>query len=147
MTSRNAGPIALLVLLSCYGQPRKMTAPRFDPPKNYFDSILVEQTSAAGIQYSDAYELALQKNSAGLTRILRATKHTDGVGSDQQGAILLALLQRWGDSAFASVLEPETSDVRASVRCSLDYTADLSWASEYPRTAALAPLNPTCRGS
>jgi hypothetical protein len=146
VTRPHLSPILLAIpILGCSGESR-VGAGRFDPPTNHFDSILVEQTTLAGIGYSQAYEKAQRKDAEGLSLVLAATIHTDGVGSDTQGQILWNLLQSWGDSAFASILQQQQPLVRTAVRCSLDYTADSSWASLHHRTAALARFNSNCRG-
>ena len=119
---------------------------RFEPPRNHFDSILVEQTSAAGFRYSEAYELAIRRQPTGLSQVLGATVHTDGVGADDQAQIVWGLLRLWGDSAFTAVLRQLPPHTQAVVRCYLDYSADSSWASRYVRTAALAPPNHFCFG-
>jgi hypothetical protein len=135
-----------LTMLACAKPPQLTVTHRFDPPMTYFDSILIEQQTLAGVPYSKAYNDAVKADSGGLSTLLRATIHTDGIGSDTHDQILWDLLQVWGDSSFAVVLRSQSQRVREGVRCGLDYAAPASWASQNPRTAGLAPFNPGCRG-
>src|SRR5947208_1213848 len=118
MASRHVCTLTLLALLACARQARNSAARRFDPPTNYFDSVLVQQTAAAGISYSEAYDQALRKAPSGLSRVLAATTHTDGVAAATHDQIVWDLLQAWGDSAFAAVLQAQPAEVRVAVRCS-----------------------------
>ena len=113
-------------------------------PRDYFDSVIVEQTARGGIDYVAAYRAAARKNAKGLATLFRATLFTDGVGAEQHAGILWRELQRWGDSAFANVLRAEPDAVREKVRCDLDFAACTDWAAHYPLTAHLAPQNANC---
>jgi hypothetical protein len=113
-------------------------------PKDYFDSVVVEQTARHGVDYAAAYRAAARRNAKGLATLFRATLLTDGVGGEQHSAILWRELQLWGDSAFARVLRAQPDTVRAGVRCALDFAACTDWASRYPLTARLAAQNPNC---
>jgi len=145
MAWRHAG-LALVTILGCSHPARESTARRFDPPKDYIDSLLVQMTAEGGIRYSEVYERALRKDPAGLAGVLEATIHTDAAGAEEQADILWTFLQSWGDSAFAAVLQNRSGRVRHDVVCSLDTAADSTWAWAYPRTAALAPFDPNCGG-
>jgi hypothetical protein len=143
---QHAGLLTLVTALGCAHPAGRSTARRFDPPADWFDSLLVQQTSEGGIRYADVYERALKRDPRGLSGVLEATIHTDAAGAELQADILWDFLQSWGDSAFASVLQGRSGKVRHDVVCSLDTAADSTWAWAYPRTAALAPFDPNCGG-
>jgi len=113
-------------------------------PRDYFDSVVVEQTARGGLDYVAAYRAAAHRSSKGLATLFRATLLADGVGGEQHSAILWRELQQWGDSAFASVLRAQPDTIRVRVRCDLDFAACMDWARHYPLTARLAALNPNC---
>jgi hypothetical protein len=119
-------------------------AQRFSPPKTVIDTILVEQTSRAGINYGVAYEGARRGEAPALTELFRASYYVDGVGADQHSQVLWDILRAWGDSSFAAVLSGQPDSLRIRIRCYLDYAACALWASDYPRTARLAVSNPKC---
>jgi hypothetical protein len=148
MHARLAMSILLASLTACSRAETDAATPgtRFNPPMSYFDSIIVEQTTLAGLNYAWAYEAATVNDTAGLSVLLLATLHTDGVGAGEHAQILWTLLKNWGDSAFAAVLARSRTEVHQKVRCFLDYTAPESWPDSFPLTAALWPLDKTCRG-
>ena len=134
-----------LALVAALFAPSSMAAQEASPfPKDYFDSVVVEQTARGGIDYVAAYRSAAHKKAKGLATLFRATLLTDGVGGEQHSAILWRELQQWGDSAFARVLRAQSDTVRARVRCDLDFAACTDWPSHYPLTARLAARNPNC---
>ena len=131
--------VALLASLS-----QSALAQRFNPPRNYMDSALVEMTARAGIHYGQAYEQALHGQEAGLATLFQAGLHTDGAPAELHDSILWEMLQRWGDRRFAAVLRRQSREIRNRVRCSIDLGGCADWTPKYPRTAAIAPSDPNC---
>jgi hypothetical protein len=142
--NRSASHVHIITLLAVVCFPSSLAALRFHPPRDYIDSVLVEQAAAGHIDYSAAYEAALHHRPAGLALLFRATLYTDAAGGEEHSTIIWEQLRAWGDSAFSAVLRRQSRSVRQAVRCALDFAADGPWVQQNPETAKLAELDPMC---
>ena len=70
-----------------------------------------------GFDYARALERAINKESTGLVELFRftVTAGFDGAAAEGHSAILLGLLQRWGDRPFSRVLRAQKGPVRKAV--------------------------------
>lgn len=68
-----------------------------------------------GVDYARALERAINKEPSGLPQLFRFTDTAgyDGGAGEAHSAILLGLLQRWGDRRFAQVLRAQPSRIAA----------------------------------
>ena len=97
-----------------------------------------------GIDYMQALNRAIAKDRAGLATLLRFTNTSayDGGAGEGHLAILIALLQRWGDRPFAQVLRSQKPPVRKAVIDDLDLLIrgyGEKPSRLFPRTFASAP--------
>jgi hypothetical protein len=95
-----------------------------------------------GIDYTRSLNRAIAKDSAGLTDLFRFTR-TDGfmgAAAENHCGILLGLLQRWGDDAFARVLRRQKPHIRKAVSDAIDYSFPYpGWKpAQFPDTYSLA---------
>ena len=95
-----------------------------------------------GIDYARSLNRAIAKDAAGLSELFRFTK-TDGfmgAAAENHCGILLGLLQRWGDEAFAHVLRRQEPIIRKAVINAIDYSfPHPGWKpSQFPSTYSLA---------
>ena len=96
-----------------------------------------------GIDYARARERAINKEPSGLAQLFRFTDTAgfDGAAGEGHGAILLGLLQRWGDRRFAHELRAQPSRVRREVIDAINYVLPNPGLKHSPfqRTYSLAP--------
>ena len=96
-----------------------------------------------GIDYARALERAINKEPAGLTQLFRftVTAGYDGGAGEAHSAILLGLLQRWGDRRFAHELRAQSSQVRGAVIDAINYVLPNPGLKHSPfqETNSLAP--------
>jgi hypothetical protein len=94
----------------------------------------------AGIDYAHSLDRAIAEDPAGLTALFcfTDTGWFDGAAAEGHCAILVGLLQRWGDRSFSGVLRAQKRQVRKAV---IDAIASVpTWkATEFPLTYASAP--------
>ncbi len=94
-----------------------------------------------GIDYARALEGAIRKKPSGLAELFRFTDTAgfDGAAAEGHGAILLGLLQRWGDQRFARVLRAQPSRIRRAVIDAIAYAfPEPVWkGSHFPETYSL----------
>lgn len=74
-----------------------------------------------GFDYPATLERAIRGEPAGLAEMLRYTVNgdVDGAAGEAHSAILLGLLQRWGDKKFAHVLRAQKPEIRKAVIATL----------------------------
>ena len=96
-----------------------------------------------GVDYRRLLRGAVAYDRASLVGIFQCTADGQlmGEGAETNCEILHALLERWGDSRFATVLSPQPPRVRKAVIAALDYSWTYpGWRStEFPKTYRLAP--------
>ena len=96
-----------------------------------------------GIDYARALERAINKEPSGLAQLFRFTLTAgyDGAAGEGHSAILLGLLQRWGDRRFAHVLRAQPSRVRRAVIDAINYVLPNPGLkhSAFQETYSLAP--------
>ena len=96
-----------------------------------------------GFDYARALERAIYKEPSGLAELFRftVTAGFDGGAAEGHSAILLGLLQRWGDRRFAQVLRAQPSRIRRAVIDAIAYAfPEPVWkGSHFPETYSLAP--------
>ena len=96
-----------------------------------------------GIDYARALERAINKEPSGLAQLFRFTLTAgfDGAAGEGHSAILLGLLQRWGDRCFAHVLRAQPSRVRRAVIDAINYVLPDPGLKHSPfqETYSLAP--------
>ena len=94
-----------------------------------------------GIDYARALERALRKEPSGLAELFRATYtcRFDAGAGEAHTAILLGLLQRWGDRRYAQVLRAQPSRVRRAVMGEIASALDEPERRHFPETYSLAP--------
>jgi hypothetical protein len=96
-----------------------------------------------GIDYARALERAINKEPAGLAELFRFTDTAgyDGGAGEGHSAILLGLLQRWGDRSFAHVLRAQPSRIRREVIDAINYVLPDPGLKHSPfhETYSLAP--------
>lgn len=96
----------------------------------------------AGIDYAHSLDRAIAQDPAGLAALFRFTDTGwfDGAAAEGHCAILLGLLQRWGDRPFSRVLRAQKRQVRKAV---VDAIASFSYPTwkpaEFPLTNGSAP--------
>lgn len=96
-----------------------------------------------GIDYASALEGAIRKQPSGLAELFRFTDTAgnDGGAGEGHSAILLGLLQRWGDQRYAQVLRAQPGRIRRAVIDAIAYAfPESEWkGSHFPKTYSLAP--------
>ena len=92
-----------------------------------------------GIDYRNALERAIRGEPAGLAELFRYTVigEMDGAAGEAHSAILLGLLQRWGDRRFAHVLRAQKLRIRKAVMDNIPMPAGSRL--KFPLTYASAP--------
>ena len=85
--------------------------------REWIDDGCVRSGKHVGIDYSGALERAIRREPAGLAELFRYTVigELDGAAGEAHAAILLGLLQRWGDRRFAHVLGAQKLGIRKAV--------------------------------
>jgi hypothetical protein len=134
--------IATVVLLCAVSQD----ALALDPPptaaqlREWTAGPCVAAGKHAGIDYAHSLDRAIAGDPAGLTALFRFTDTGwfDGAAAEGHCAILVGLLQRWGDRPFSRVLRAQKRQVRKAV---IDAIASFpTWKpTEFPLTYASAP--------
>ena len=96
----------------------------------------------AGIDYGHSLDRAIAEDPAGLAALFRFTDTAwfDGRAAEGHSAILLGLLQRWGDRPFSRVLRAQKRQVRKAVIDAIAYPFPYpTWKpTEFPLTYASA---------
>jgi hypothetical protein len=95
-----------------------------------------------GIDYARALSAAIAKEPDGLAALFRftTTEWFMGAAAENHCAIIVGLLQRWGDRDFARLLRKQPARVRKAVIDAIDYSFPYpGWKrTQFPRTYALA---------
>lgn len=99
-----------------------------------------EQARALPEDYDRIVEAAWRRDSAMLDVMFVLEEHENfsGTAATEHRAVLRALLARWGDSAFATVLAGTDGPTRVSVVRAVISGDSSSFATRFPRTHALA---------
>ena len=108
-------------------------------PDDFFLLDAVPQARDVGIDYSHELTQAFQKDPEALEKLFTVSGSLDGSGAQTHAGILYALLECWGDSAFAAALKREPTTICSRVLEYLHYdTAESGgYESTYPATSAL----------
>ena len=103
--------------------------------REWVDAGSVNSGKRIGIDYRGALESAIRQEPAGLAELFRYTVigEMDGAAGEAHSAILLGLLQRWGDKQFAHVLRAQKREIRKAVLDTLPLPQ-----GRFPLTSALA---------
>ena len=85
--------------------------------REWMDDGCVRYGKRVGIDYPGAVERAIRREPAGLAELFRYTVigELDGEAGEAHAAILLGLLERWGDRRFAHVLRAQKLGIRKAV--------------------------------
>jgi len=120
-----------------------------DPPptpaqlRQWVGDECVAAGKRVGIDYAHALDRAISGDPVGLAELFRFTVSDgfDGAAADNHCSILLGLLQRWSDDAFARVLRREKARIRKAVIDAIDYSfPHPGWKrTQFPHTYSLAP--------
>jgi hypothetical protein len=133
--------VATVVLLCAVSQG----ALALDPPptaaqlREWAAGPCIDAGKHAGIDYAHSLDRAIAKDPAGLSALFRFTDSGwfDGAAAEGHSAILVGLLQRWGDRPFSRVLRAQKRSVRKAVMDEI--TTFPGWKpAEFPLTNALA---------
>jgi hypothetical protein len=116
--------VATVVLLCAVSQ----SSAALDPPptaaqlREWAAGECVAAGKHAGIDYARSLDRAIAGDAAGLAALFRFTDTGwfDGEAAEGHCAILLGLLQRWGDRPFSRVLRAQKRPVRKVVSDELD---------------------------
>ena len=111
--------VAMIVFLaaSIQAQPLDDLPPSAAQLRESIDDGCVRSGKHVGIDYPGALERAIRREPAGLAELFRYTVigELDGAAGEAHAAILLGLLQRWGDRRFAHVLRAQKLGIRKAV--------------------------------
>jgi len=134
--------VAIVVWLCAVSQ----SALALDPPptptqlREMASVECVQAGKDAGIDYMQALNRAIAKDPRGLVTLFQVPG-LDGAAGEANDAILVGLLQRWGDRSFARVLRSQKPAVREGVVAALYNFIGSDMKRLFPRTFALAPPN------
>lgn len=124
--------LASLMALACEG-----VKPRDEPPPH---PTATEQARALPEDYDGIVNAAWSRDSAMLDVMFVLEEHENfsGAAASEHRAVLRALLERWGDSAFARVLSGTDAMTRTSVVRAVSAPDSANFATRFPRTRTLA---------
>jgi hypothetical protein len=129
--------VAMVVFLAASIQAQPVDAPpsAAELRESVYDAC-VRSGKHVGIDYRAALERAIRREPAGLADLFRYTVigEMDGAAGEAHSAILLGLLQRWGDKRFADVLRAQKVNIRKAVVDTLPMPP-----GKFPLTYASAP--------
>jgi hypothetical protein len=109
-------------------------------PADFFLYDATPQAKAGGVNYPAELRASFRKDPKALHRLFRVSSSMDGSGAQTHAGVLWALLECWGDEAFAAELGREARPVRANVIEQLDYETEETgggYAKSYPLTYKL----------
>jgi hypothetical protein len=132
--------VAMIVFLAASIQAQPLDVPPSAAQlREWIDDSCVRSGKHVGIDYRGALEHAIRREPAGLAELFRYTVvgEMDGEAGEAHSAILLGLLQRWGDKRFAHVLRAQKRDVRKAVIDNIPISPESRL--KFPLTYALAP--------
>ena len=110
--------VAMIVLVAASIQAQPVDVPPSAAQlRGWMGDRCVSSGKRVGIDYAGALERAIRREPAGLAELFRYTVigEMDGAAGEAHSAILLGLLQRWGDRRFAHVLRAQNLRIRKSV--------------------------------
>ena len=132
--------VAMIVFLAASIQAQPLEVPPSAAQlREWIDDGCVSSGKHVGIEYRGALERAIRREPAGLAELFRYTVigGMDGEAGEAHSAILLGLLQRWGDRRFAQVLRAQKRGVRKAVIDNIPISPESRL--KFPLTYALAP--------
>lgn len=110
--------VAIIVFLAASIQAQPVDVPPSAAQlREWIYHACVSSGKRVGIDYPGAVERAIRREPAGLAELFRYTVigEMDGAAGEAHAAVLLGLLQRWGDTRFAHVLRAQKLRIRKAV--------------------------------
>ncbi len=132
--------VAMIVLLAASIQAQSLDVPPSAAQlREWMGDECVSAGKRVGFDYPGVLERAIRREPAGLAELFRYTVSgdVDGEAGEAHSAILLGLLQRWGDKQFARVLRAQKLGIRKDVIDTIPMPPG-SWR-KFPLTYASAP--------
>ncbi len=129
--------LVMMVFLAASIRAQPVDAPPSSAElREWIDRGCVNSGKRIGIDYRGATERAIRGEPSGLAELFRYTVigEMDGAAGEGHSAVLLGLLQRWGDRHFARVLRAQKPAIRKAVIDTLPLSP-----GKFPLTSASGP--------